>query len=252
MFTCSVEELFLSKTSSLRTCQVSRKTLKKRSRGVLQNNSKALGASLHYTNTWVLFLMCRDCYCKDSTCRCGYLEIMQKLFKEDLTQKLQNCIVLQLRPLTTAKFNEHLYSWEFFKAQRISKPRYRLSGGNSSYRPLLDVKVTEYQSSDILFGPLKVGLVMLYNFLTACLQIFMVGDLPDRGSHLLVKKVATMGAMDMHINRQLVMVHTNHCPAWQRITLAGLLRHKLYSSPYVHELKSCIQLIYRKITNYHI
>lgn len=63
-----------------------------------------------------------------------------------------------------------LYSWEFFKALRIFKPRYHLSGGNSGYRLLLDVKVTEYQSSDILFGPLKVGLVILYNFLTACLQ----------------------------------------------------------------------------------
>ncbi len=114
------------------------------------------------------------------------------------------------------------------------------------------MKVTEYQSSDILFGPLKLGLVMLYNFLTACLQIFMAGDLPDRGSHLLVKKVATMGAMDMHINRRLVMVHTNHCPAWQRIMFAGLLRHKLYSSPYVHGLKNCIQHIYRKITSPHI
>jgi hypothetical protein len=169
---------------------------------------------------------------------------MQKLFKEDLTQKLQNGIVLQLRPLPTAKFNEHNSI-----AGKFSKHKGYPSGGNSSYRLLPDVKLTKFQSSDILFGPLKVGLVMLYNFLTTCLQIFMVGDLPDRGSHLLGKKVATMGAMDMHISRRLVMVHTNHCPAWQCITFAGLLRHKLYSSPYVHELKNCIQRIYRKITS---
>lgn len=58
-----------------------------------------------------------------------------------------------------------------------------------------------------------------------------------------------MGAMDMHIDRRLVMVHTNHCPAWQHFMFAGLLRHKLYSSPYVHGLKNCIQHIYRKITS---
>ncbi len=40
--------------------------------GTFPFKSKVLGASHYQTNTWVLFLMSRDCYCKDSACRCGY------------------------------------------------------------------------------------------------------------------------------------------------------------------------------------
>ncbi len=54
---------------------------KEKQGNVTENNSKAMGAGGYQTNTWVLFLMCRDCYCKDRACRCGIKRFCKSCLK---------------------------------------------------------------------------------------------------------------------------------------------------------------------------